>query len=179
MFSIDALNAPFADKFLNMRNDCMKRGIVVHPSLGFVNVFLHAEIWKQSRQDRAIDEAIAKLQHEDCPFLATVLMCASTVRSKYKADVLPGFCWHNWGRAADVKLMDRDRLIDILPDDERIELFEDICTENELFLEEHACGFHSCDGFHLQDVSGMVPLDVYMPNEIDREIYRSYRDDNI
>ncbi len=179
MFSIDTLNIEFADKFLNMRTECMRKGIVVHPILGFVNIFLHAEIWKQSRQDRTIDEAIAKLQNEDCPFLSTVLMCAHTVRCKHTTDILPGFCWHNWGRAVDVKLMDRDRLSDIYPEDDRIELFEDICTENELFVENHSCGFHSSGGFHLQDTSGITPLDVYKPSEIDREIYRSYRDGHI
>jgi hypothetical protein len=179
MFSIDALNVAFSDKFLSMRAECMKKGIVVQPILGFVNVFLHAEIWKQSRQDRAIDEAIAKLQNENCPFLSTVLMCAHTVKSKYQTNALPGFCWHNWGRAADVKLIDRDHLIDIQNSDARVELFEDICTEHELFIENDTCGFHHSGGIHLQDVSGITPLEVYLPSEIDREIYRSYRDDNI
>jgi len=179
MFSIDALDISFAEKFMNVRVECMKQSIITQPVLGFINVFLHAEIWKQSKQDQAVDEAIAKLQNEGCNFLSSILMCASSVHSKHKTNRLPGMSWHNWGRAVDVKLMHKDSLNEIDKNDQKVQIFEDIVSENELYLDQDACGFGCSDGYHLQDSNIFSPEDVYEPHKIDKEIYRSYRDDNI
>lgn len=169
------LNAEFAAKFVGALNDCLEIGVTLKPILGFVNVVRHAELWKQGKRDSDIDIAIQDLRKKGCPFLMSVLMNAGSTVSVHKTQTLPGLCWHNFGKALDIELMDSTTNKPVSHSDSRLDRVALIYLDNELFFEPAHCSFAN---YHLQDQSVGSPLGLYSPEEIDKVIFRSYRDGN-
>ena len=171
---LEWLDEGFKRKIELLREKCAEAGIGIRFKRGFVNVFEHAELWRSCHNSSEIDVAIAELQRKGCQFLAATMMHSHAMHLNQNLKRCPGFSWHNFGKAIDVEIVDRTGKK--LHHDLREPLFcmfMDIAEDCDLHMNHDACDF---DGFHLQSEKESSPGDVYAPEVIDNEIYRSYRD---
>lgn len=170
---LDALEESLQKKLSMLRDNCLKHGIYIRLARGFVNIFEHSELWRSCHTANQIDTAISKLQMDGCNFLAATMMHCNAYGHVPGIQRLPGFSWHNFGKAVDIELVAKDqKKIHHDLKDPLFCKFMDLLEEMGLSVNHHACDF---DGFHIQEVNEDSPGDVYMPAVIDHEIYRSYR----
>lgn len=91
----------FLERLLPVIHGLRNGGIDMRPFFALRDPWEQARLWRQSRTRTTIVAAYERLQEQGAPWLANVL---TDVGPQYGRDVtgaLPGFSWHQWGRAAD------------------------------------------------------------------------------
>lgn len=64
-----------------------------------------AFLWRKSRSRDEVNRAITKLRMEGAHWLARVLEETPPVRGRWETNNLPGQSWHQWGEAADFRVL--------------------------------------------------------------------------
>jgi hypothetical protein len=174
MIDYNQLDEEFLDTYQRIRIKSLKEGLELRPIRGFINIFDHAERWRAINSDVAIMQAVQDLEKKDCHFISNVLFHCDPGRSMkdWHPKDLPGFNWHNWGKALDLNLKETDPFME-RPLGERRSIFKQIVEEGGMYITPtNTLNF---DIVHIQD-EPEHPLGMYMAKEIDTEMYRRYQD---
>lgn len=106
MIDLDTLDPEFRDKLVNVMEDAKAGGFRIVPYIGTVDVAAQAKIWRQSRSDTEIDDALTYFKSNECKFLYKVLLEANVQSGPKITEYLPGLSWHNWRRAVKYDIYD-------------------------------------------------------------------------
>lgn len=72
---------------------------------GLVDPWVQAKWWRQSRCIEEINQALAKLERENAPFLAEILRSVGPQHGRWATNNLPGQSWHQYGEAVALMLV--------------------------------------------------------------------------
>ena len=106
MIDLETLEPEFRERLLSVIETCAADRFRLIPEVGAIDPFLQARLWRQSRSDAEIDEAIADLKAQNCIYLAEVLEETEGKLGPKVTDSLPGLSWHNWREAVKVGIYD-------------------------------------------------------------------------
>lgn len=105
-FEWDRLDPAFMLSGMSFINLCAARDIVIEPLIGEVNLEKQAKFYKRCKPKSAIDAQLKLLRDKKCDFLADILENTLTDDESWTTDNIPGYCWHNWGKALKYKVND-------------------------------------------------------------------------
>ncbi len=91
----------FADKMQLTLNGCKLRGVIMTPYFGERTPKEQGRLWRQGKTVDFINEEIAKLKQQGCPYLADCVEHAAPSFGSIVTRALPGLSWHQWGEAVD------------------------------------------------------------------------------
>lgn len=174
MIDYNQLDEDFLEAYQKVRVKTLKEGFELRPIRGFINIFDHSERWRAINSDTMIMQAVQDLERQECLFLSNILFHSDpgkNLKDWHPRD-LPGFNWHNWGKALDLHIREVD-FNSHTPIQEKRQIFKDIAESEGLFLTPtHTLNF---DVLHIQN-NMLNPSEVFVAKEIDTEMYRRYQD---
>ncbi len=75
------------------------------PYFGIRTLLEQGKLWRQSRPKQAIDYKVQYLNQQNAGYLAAAIENAGPSTGKVATQAIPGYSWHNWGRALDCVYM--------------------------------------------------------------------------
>lgn len=101
--SIDfaCLDASLSVKITNVLNDLKQHNFEFVPFSGYRSLEEQAKLWRQSRKSDVVNDQIEYWRKEGANFLADILESVGPQRGKHVTNSLPGYSWHNHGKAVD------------------------------------------------------------------------------
>lgn len=81
--------------------ECAAVGVTMVPFFTLRDPYTQARLWRQSRSRAEVEAAISDLKREGATYLAHCLESVGPQHGKWATNALPGYSWHQWGRALD------------------------------------------------------------------------------
>lgn len=103
-FKWEHLNTTFMIKCHNFINMCAMTEIMVVPLEGFVSLHEQAHLWMGGKTQKQVDDKVVQLRINGGNFIADILQGIEVTRGFWRTDDVPGFNWHNWGKALTFKI---------------------------------------------------------------------------
>jgi len=91
----------FQAKCVALIEACEVRGVKMVPYYGRRTARQQAELWRRGRSSTEITAKMKELRSKGAPYLADVIEEAGPQQGRWATNALPGFSWHNWGKAMD------------------------------------------------------------------------------
>lgn len=100
-FEFNHLNAHLLTKLENLLTNLQNMGYKFVPYFGLRSLEDQAKLWRQSRTTAQINKQINEWRSNGAFFLADILENVGPQNGKHATNALPGYSWHNWGKAVD------------------------------------------------------------------------------
>ena len=104
---VSLLSKEFRTRLLDLIAACKARGVTMAPFLTLRTPQEQASLWRQGRTAADAELKALALQNAKAPFLANCLRENVPRETNLVTDVLPGYCWHQWGEACDCVWVDK------------------------------------------------------------------------
>jgi hypothetical protein len=162
----------FRKKLIDVLEACKQRGFQMQALTTIISPFDQATYWKQGRSATDAELKAMALANNGAKFLADCMIKAVAKETNLVTDELPGCTWYQWGEAATVAWIDRNRKINTSS------VFKEHPSNQngyQVFAEECAkVGLHQHRFNTAQFRPEQSPLDVYTLTEIDAEMRKRY-----
>lgn len=101
LIDITLLDPDFAIEVQQLMDSMKQKGYKIIPVSGLRSLHVQAMLWRQSRPYGKIKLQIDMFNDSGCPYLADILTNVGTQNGPWATNALPGYSWHNWGKAVD------------------------------------------------------------------------------
>lgn len=98
---LEPLDPAFRARLTALLAQCITSGYEMRICCGLRDPYEQARLWRQSRTREEIEHQIAEFNGHGAGFLADCLSLVGPQQGRHATDELPGYCWHQWGTAAD------------------------------------------------------------------------------
>jgi len=103
MVDFTLLDPEFNEKITELTSVMTGLGYTLQPQSGFRNLVTQGKLWRQGRSSTLVQGQIHALTRSGFSTLADAIQSAGAQMStKICTHTIPGYSWHNWGRALDV-----------------------------------------------------------------------------
>lgn len=99
--ALNLLDPEFENNVRKLLKLCEKDGFPMKPFFTLRSVYEQAKLYRQSRPFSEIQGAHDYLMGQGATFLASVLLEVGACSGKWATNALPGFSWHQHGKAVD------------------------------------------------------------------------------
>jgi len=103
MVDFTLLDPEFNEKITELTSVMTGLGYTLQPQSGFRSLKNQGKLWRQGRSSTLVKGQIQALTRSGFKTLADAIQSAGAQMStKICTHAIPGYSWHNWGRALDV-----------------------------------------------------------------------------
>ena len=103
---LSLLDPQLANKIPQLIENCRDKGATYVPYFGLRTPQMQADLWRQSRSTQEVNQAIEKFLNAGAEFLASCFTQRPPVTGPWATSALPGYSWHNYGKAVDMYFED-------------------------------------------------------------------------
>jgi len=98
------LDSGLGVKITNLLENLKKKNYDFRPVQGYRDLATQARYWRQSRTRIEVEQQIEAWKKQGADFLAEALESVGPQNGPHVTNALPGFSWHNHGKAVDCYL---------------------------------------------------------------------------
>lgn len=166
-FKWDRLDPSFMLSCISFINLCAARDIVIEPLVGEVSLKDQARFYKRCKSESAIEKILKLLRDKKCDFLADIIVDAPIDEEGWTTDNLPGYCWHNWGKALKFQVKDYD-VIKMTPH-LRVVLDSVGLLKSPNYLDKHTgTGYIQLEDHHVSYAHEMLHINDHFKKKFER-----------